>query len=466
MTHMLFKGIFSFTYQRCIRCKPLPAASGKVLFGTILVGVMTGLDVATSNQSFLYISVTFYTMLKSASLVFLMILGVITRVEPCSLKVSIAVLIIAGGVLLTSYGEAKFDILGFTLVLSSEVFAAIRWILTQMILHGSSLGTMVTVFYMSPSSTLSLLPLVMLLEREEVVVLADPAVAAQYLAVVFFPGFLAFLLLLIEVQLVKETSSLTLSVFGNLKSIVTIIFAILVFKEKASLMQWCGLMTALTGMLAYSRIKNKAMAMDALVVSYTALSEDEVEGEDPTATGKTVSSPSGSPAGAFADAEFGDGGIAGGGSESLVNEPLPVLEGLGQEADSFQSFEPQVLGKPSQLQVAGKVHKADTIALVPPRPSSSPIKDIAGGAAPEGGEPRGRGAEAAEVGAPGTGLGLDSPSQVSSEDGEGGRRPDGADGGTGDTGAPEASGEASEGLLVAPPSGTGMTPEAEQGPSL
>merc|ERR1719356_1210142 len=76
-----------------------------------------------------------------------------------------------------------------------------------------------------------------------------------FLGLVCFPGFLAFLLLLAEVQLVRETSGLTLTVFGNLKSVCTILFAILVFGEHTELLQWLGLGVALLGMLAYSNAK-------------------------------------------------------------------------------------------------------------------------------------------------------------------------------------------------------------------
>merc|ERR1719343_418262 len=100
----------------------------------------------------------------------------------------------------------------------------------------------------------------------------------QYVLIVLFPGFLSFILLLVEVQLVKETSSLTLSVFGNLKSVVTIIFAIVVFGEKASWLQGFGLLVALSGMFAYSQVKNKHVALDALaVLGYEKLMDEDEE---------------------------------------------------------------------------------------------------------------------------------------------------------------------------------------------
>ncbi|CAE7456743.1 SLC35E4 [Symbiodinium sp. CCMP2456] len=102
---------------------------------------------------------------------------------------------------------------------------------------------------------------------------------------VLLPGFLAFLLLLVEVHLVKVTSSLTLAVFGNLKSIVTILFSIFVFGEKTTALQWSGLLLALAGMLVYARLKNQSVAVDSLAsLQYEVLPQDEDTWPDPAAT--------------------------------------------------------------------------------------------------------------------------------------------------------------------------------------
>lgn len=241
-------------------------------------GFMTALDVAASNMSFLFITVAFYTMLKSASLIFILVFGLLLRMEQCSLGIAGTVLLIAFGIFITSYGETEFDATGFWLVLSSEVFAAMRWLATQKTLHSSGLSAMQTVLFMSPASSVTLAPIVVLREWHELTFLAEPQEVLHYFLLVLVPGFLAFLLLLIEVQLVKVTSSLTLSVFGNLKSVVTIIFSIVVFGETTTLLQWSGLLLALTGMLVYARLKNKSLAVDSLaLVRYEVLPQEDEE---------------------------------------------------------------------------------------------------------------------------------------------------------------------------------------------
>uniref|UniRef100_A0A7S4PY21 Sugar phosphate transporter domain-containing protein n=1 Tax=Alexandrium monilatum TaxID=311494 RepID=A0A7S4PY21_9DINO len=401
MTHMMCKGIFSYAFQRCIWCKPLPLPSRRDLIGTSLVGAMTGLDVAASMMSFLYISVTFFTMLKSASLIFLMVLGVAVGIEPCSLKVGCPVLVIAGGILLTSYGEARFDTRGFTLVLASELFAAIRWIVTQMILQGGSLGSMVVVFYMSPASTLTLFPLAMLSESRELAVLTDPATLARFLGMVMFPGFMAFLLLLVEVQLVKETSSLTLSVFGNLKSLVTIVFAIIVFGEQASPLQWLGLVIALNGMFGYSYAKQKAMSVNALAslrYEFLIQEEGEVELED-AKTGPAGIPPDGSTpmASPVAGVGFGEGRGA------------AAVQPASQAGQAASSCAPQVLGLPSSMRGSTSGQAQEPAAPTAEEPSARPV-----GVQPTGSTGNGKGLawpRSPPTGDPVHGSGLDSPPQ-------------------------------------------------------
>eukprot|EP00439_Symbiodinium_sp_Y106_P085033 s683_g27.t1 len=284
MSHMVLKGFFSFLYL-VMSCHPPGKQRRSVCCGVSLVGVMTALDVAASNMSFLFITVAFYTMLKSASLIFILVLGAVLRIEKCSAGIAATVLLISIGIFITSYGETDFDLRGFWLVLGSEVFAALRWLATQKTLQSSGLSAMQTVFYMSPASSLTLAPFVWVREREKLHVLAEPDAAGQYFLLVLLPGFLAFLLLLVEVHLVKVTSSLTLAVFGNLKSVVTIIFSIFVFGEKTTALQWSGLFLALAGMLIYARLKNKSVAVDSLAsLQYEVLPQDEDTWPDSAAT--------------------------------------------------------------------------------------------------------------------------------------------------------------------------------------
>ncbi|CAK9117597.1 unnamed protein product [Durusdinium trenchii] len=166
MSHMVLKGCFALSYLK-VTCQPLGLPSRGACCGATLVGVMTALDVAASNMSFLFITVAFYTMLKSASLIFILAAHSAFRTSHRSFGIAGTVLLIALGIFMTSYGETEFDVQG------SELFAAMRWLATQKTLHASGLSAMQTVLFMSPASSLTLAPIVWWRERHKLKLLAE-----------------------------------------------------------------------------------------------------------------------------------------------------------------------------------------------------------------------------------------------------------------------------------------------------
>jgi len=263
MTHMVLKGVFAIVYLVFVRCQDLPPTNWRVIKTASGIGVLVGLDVVASNLSFQYITVTFYVMVKASALIWILVFGSLANLEACSPQIVLTVFIISSGIFFSTYGEADFSGTGFGLVLASEIFAAARWVGTQALMNDSEIDSVTAVLYMSPGSTLSLLPLVLARERAEVaVLLAGGRQTLNYAVLVLVPSFLAFALLILEVKLVKETSSLTLAVLGNLKSIMTILFAIVVFRETATPIQWCGVSLGTFGMLWYTYFKSLPPEVD------------------------------------------------------------------------------------------------------------------------------------------------------------------------------------------------------------
>jgi len=266
-SHMCLKGLLAMVYYMVVQGQNLPAISGRLFVGLSLVGAFAALDIACSNLSLITITTSFYTFLKSSSLIFVLILGVITLVEPISVPIVTTVLLVSVGMFLMAYGEEAMEWRGAALVLASEVFAALRWIVTQVLVQQHEVSAMAAVLYMSPAATLTLVPLAMVREPDalhEVSKLVQEHGWPMVACVFFFPGVLSFLLLLVEVQLVVETSSLTLTVFGNLKSVATVLFAVAVFGDKVSVIQWAGMLVAFIGMLAYSHARGEWLATSAL----------------------------------------------------------------------------------------------------------------------------------------------------------------------------------------------------------
>jgi solute carrier family 35 protein C2 len=122
----------------------------------------TALDVGLSNWSFLYITVSLYTMTKSSAVLFILIFSLIFKLEELRAALVLVVLLIAGGLFMFTYKSTQFNVEGFALVLGASFIGGIRWTLTQMLLQKAELGLqnpIDTMFHLQPLMFLGLFPL-------------------------------------------------------------------------------------------------------------------------------------------------------------------------------------------------------------------------------------------------------------------------------------------------------------------
>ncbi|XP_023052871.1 solute carrier family 35 member C2 isoform X5 [Piliocolobus tephrosceles] len=133
----------------------------------------TALDVGLSNWSFLYVTVSLYTMTKSSAVLFILIFSLIFKLEELRAALVLVVLLIAGGLFMFTYKSTQFNVEGFALVLGASFIGGIRWTLTQMLLQKAELGLqnpIDTMFHLQPLMFLGLFPLFAVFE-----VLLSPA---------------------------------------------------------------------------------------------------------------------------------------------------------------------------------------------------------------------------------------------------------------------------------------------------
>lgn len=97
--------------------------------------VGTALDINLSNASLVFISVTFATMCKSASPIFLLLFAFAFKLESPSIKLFGIIFIISIGILLTVVKETEFEFWGFIFVMLAAVLSGFRWSMTQILLQ-------------------------------------------------------------------------------------------------------------------------------------------------------------------------------------------------------------------------------------------------------------------------------------------------------------------------------------------
>ncbi|KAM6248551.1 solute carrier family 35 member C2 isoform 4-T4 [Porphyrio hochstetteri] len=122
----------------------------------------TSLDIGLSNWSFLYVTVSLYTMTKSSAILFILLFSLLFKLEEVRVTLLLVVLLIAGGLFMFTYKSTQFNTQGFVLVLCASFLGGIRWTLTQILMQKAELGLQNPIdimFHLQPLMFLGLFPL-------------------------------------------------------------------------------------------------------------------------------------------------------------------------------------------------------------------------------------------------------------------------------------------------------------------
>ena len=104
------------------------------------VGVAYAGTLATGNLVYLFLDVGFIQMLKSFTPVVVMIFLYFTGIEYPNKQIIISILIISFGTALTCTYTPNASVLGMIIMLMSEIFEAVRLVLTQFLLKDVKMG--------------------------------------------------------------------------------------------------------------------------------------------------------------------------------------------------------------------------------------------------------------------------------------------------------------------------------------
>lgn len=232
-------------------------------------GTATSLDIGLGNMSLKYISLTFLTMCKSSALAFVLIFAFVFRLETPSMKLIFIIAAMTLGVVMMVAGETAFDARGFALVIASAFFSGFRWGLTQILLlrHPATSNPFSTMLFLTPVMFITLIAIALGIEGPFEIVKGIKALAEArgYLngvALLIFPGILAFCMIASEFALLKRSSVVTLSICGIFKEVVTISAAGVVFHDKLTPVNVSGLFVTISSIAAYNYMKISKMRSD------------------------------------------------------------------------------------------------------------------------------------------------------------------------------------------------------------
>jgi len=221
-----------------------------------LVSLVASLDIGLSQWSFEYIDVALYTITKSTSIVFILMFAICLKLEKRHWSLVFIVVTISIGLIMFTYKSTDFVLAGFLMVLSASFLSGIRWTVSQLILQKAKYGLsnpVDMIFHVQPLMIISLLPFAIGFEGTRVSSslllfrFKEVSVLFQTLGLVSVGGAIAFLMELGEFLLLAHTSSLTLSIAGIVKEVISLVLAIVFQSNDISVVNLIGLVICVTG---------------------------------------------------------------------------------------------------------------------------------------------------------------------------------------------------------------------------
>ncbi|KAJ3284807.1 hypothetical protein HK104_009761, partial [Borealophlyctis nickersoniae] len=218
------------------------------------IGILFSLSLALSNYAYMYITVAFIQILKSATPVAILLASWAFRTEKPDGKVFLNVFIISLGVAIASYGEIQFVFTGFLLMALAVAFESVRLVMVQRLLKSDDIqmDALVSLYYFAPVCAFFNLITAAMWEFPR---LTYEQVANVGVMTFVANGILSFGLNVAAVSVVKQTSTLVLGLAGVVKDIMIVCVAIIAYHTPMTLTQAVGYMIALGGLVYYKTKK-------------------------------------------------------------------------------------------------------------------------------------------------------------------------------------------------------------------
>jgi len=222
---------------------------------SIPCGIVTSGDIGLSNLSMVTISITFYTMCKASTPIFVLFWAYLFGIERITLSLIGVVFIITCGEFLTVIGEVNFDLKGFVLCISAAILSGARWTLIQLKLQTMEppiKSTIATMKLLAPSMFFTLLSVSFAIETPWVKLghyTMDEWLHTIELGTV--GAFIAISMILCEFYLILYASAMILMIGGVIKEMITIIIGVTYFGDSLNSINVAGCVIVFLGVILY-----------------------------------------------------------------------------------------------------------------------------------------------------------------------------------------------------------------------
>ncbi|KAH9010006.1 triose phosphate transporter [Lactarius pseudohatsudake] len=224
--------------------------------------VSTSLDIGLSNLSLKTITLSFYTMCKSSSLVFVLAFAFLFHLETFSIRIVGVILLISMGVLLMVATESHFVLGGFLLVLSASALGGLRWSLTQMLMRDKRSGMnhpVATIFWLTPIMGLTIAIVSVSIESWSELwgsrFFDGTGATLRTIGLLILPGIIAFSMVLSEYYIIQRVGAVPMSIAGIAKEVATISVSALLFGDELTPLNITGVAVTVCGIALFTHHK-------------------------------------------------------------------------------------------------------------------------------------------------------------------------------------------------------------------
>ncbi|KAK2001931.1 triose-phosphate transporter [Colletotrichum falcatum] len=223
------------------------------LRAVVPIGLLFSGSLVCSNLVYLYLSVSFIQMLKSAAPVAVLLTSWIWGVANPSVKTFYNILLIVAGVAIASFGEIEFSWVGFVFQMAGIIFEAVRLVMIQVLLKGDEnaqqMDPLVSLYYYAP--VCAVMNMFVAWASEVKTFQMEDLYRTGFLMLLLNAA-VAFMLNVSSVFLIGKTSGLVMTLAGILKNIFLIFASIIIWHTNIAFMQFSGYSIALLGLVIYS----------------------------------------------------------------------------------------------------------------------------------------------------------------------------------------------------------------------
>ncbi|KAJ5494916.1 DUF250 domain membrane protein [Penicillium diatomitis] len=231
------------------------ALLGGRLFLTSIVpiGLSFSFNLVLNNAAYTFLSVSFIQMFKSIGPVVMLLVGNLLGLYRINLPIFATILVICLGVFVSSYSEVHFNTLGILIQCAGIASEAIRLALSEILLSpsGIQMDPLTALYHFAPVCMVFCLFAAMMIDGPAA--LFD-CIDAWGPSTLLCNCLVAFLLNVSAVFLIRHTSSLTLTICGIPKAVLTMLVSMHYWGETITLTQLVGFAIASAGVVRYSQM--------------------------------------------------------------------------------------------------------------------------------------------------------------------------------------------------------------------